>query len=886
MAHKTPMAQKLNHRRDLDWPRSYLLIILLIALSALVGFYFHTRLPDPVLHDGIDAQGRAVFSEHNAREHMRHLSETIGYRLVGTEEEERTKRYLLDKIAEYQRAAEGNDKLKFDVWVQEASGSHRFDIMHHMVIKMYTNVTNIIVRLSCGPECDQNAVLLNSHFDTTIGSAGAADDGAGVAVMLEIIRILSLSKTPRKNSVIFLFNGAEESLQDASHGFITMHELKDSIRAVINLEACGTTGREVLFQANSLELINAYKTVPYPHGAAMANDIFRTGLILSDTDFRQFIDYGNLTGIDMALYQNSYLYHTYLDTVEHVEPGSMQHMGENSLQLVEHLTSVGNLTDTTPVTDVVFFDFFGVAFVVYPWYATCILHLVTFALATYLYIRVVLRTARTAPFRTFRDVLSAYGLCALGVILSTVAALLSPCLVSFTMVQVLGKSMTWYRREWLGLVLFGPAAVAGPLLVQYFLPGVSRRLRGLGDLEYANFVSLMYLSNVCMLLLTLPRIATSFIIWVYSATYTLVVLWMEVSGSVRNEPYIDIKGNMKWARKRMPLWAHAFSATITSLWFTIFGISLLMIFVPLTGRMGADTPVDYIAAVLCGLVVFAEMPSLSSFSVRFGRAALGRVLTLALAAQALVILGMGVWPGVWPYDRLHPKRVFIQHLKNITSGETYLHVAQPDRGPFFEHVLDGFESAFGVRAEYRHHAQNPSDWDSIYPFSEFLESYRLDTAPYIEARAEPHPGSSRVPRDLMLKELPDLRADNVTYDPVTRTRSLTILCHFPSYTWNVIAFDAHVVDWSINTPPYSRSHHYVIRHAGGHGYNSWRMDLTYKSERNEKLRFHFTALEREGFEKNEERPVRGVKVLGQVKEIVPEWVTGSYLGTLVGVWEL
>lgn len=81
-----------------------------------------------------------------------------------------------------------------------------------MVLKAYTNVTNIIVRLSCpiDPEnrenrqCEDNAVLLNSHFDTTLGSPGATDDGSGTAVMMDIIRVLSRRDwTSYKNSVVF-----------------------------------------------------------------------------------------------------------------------------------------------------------------------------------------------------------------------------------------------------------------------------------------------------------------------------------------------------------------------------------------------------------------------------------------------------------------------------------------------------------------------------------------------------------------------------------------------------------------------------------------------------------------------------------------------------------
>lgn len=81
-----------------------------------------------------------------------------------------------------------------------------------MVLKAYTNITNIIVRLSC-PEgdnvdgvrsCEDNAILVNSHFDTTLGSPGATDDGSGTAVMLEIIRVLSQRDwTGYKNSIVF-----------------------------------------------------------------------------------------------------------------------------------------------------------------------------------------------------------------------------------------------------------------------------------------------------------------------------------------------------------------------------------------------------------------------------------------------------------------------------------------------------------------------------------------------------------------------------------------------------------------------------------------------------------------------------------------------------------
>jgi Zn-dependent M28 family amino/carboxypeptidase len=110
-------------------------------------------------------------------------------------------------------------------------------------------------------------LLLNAHLDSTLPSPGAADDGAGVAILYEILRVLTTPPLPKlHHSIILLFNNGEESLQDASHLYITQHETKDSVRAVVNLEACGVSGPELLFQATSESMIQAYSKVPRPYG--------------------------------------------------------------------------------------------------------------------------------------------------------------------------------------------------------------------------------------------------------------------------------------------------------------------------------------------------------------------------------------------------------------------------------------------------------------------------------------------------------------------------------------------------------------------------------------------------------------------------------------------
>ncbi len=123
--------------------------------------------------------------------------------------------------------------------------------------------------------------------------------------------------------------------QDASHLFSTQQpkEIEGTLRSVINVEACGASGPEIVFQATSaevstslewrgggwrksgadaltwaslLQMVRALAKTPRPYGTVLGTEVFSLGIINSDTDFRQFVDYANLTGLDMALVQDSY----------------------------------------------------------------------------------------------------------------------------------------------------------------------------------------------------------------------------------------------------------------------------------------------------------------------------------------------------------------------------------------------------------------------------------------------------------------------------------------------------------------------------------------------------------------------------------------------------
>ncbi|CAG2053482.1 unnamed protein product, partial [Timema podura] len=179
-------------------------------------------------------------------------------------------------------------------------------------------------------------------------TTGGSDDGLNCAVMLEVLRVLSQSSTPLQHNVIFLFNGAEESPLKAAHGFITQHKWAKEIAAFINLEACGAGGKEILFQAgpNHPWLVKLYvESAPHPNALVLAEDIFQSDLIPSDTDFRVFRDFGNIPGLDFAHAMNGYVYHTKYDNMDAIPRGTVQHTGDNLLALVQRLASSTELSD-------------------------------------------------------------------------------------------------------------------------------------------------------------------------------------------------------------------------------------------------------------------------------------------------------------------------------------------------------------------------------------------------------------------------------------------------------------------------------------------------------------------------------------------------------------
>lgn len=283
---------------------AYLLLICLFTAVALRSYW---ALP-------LDAPSGDPnrFNSLDARKHLEDIVE-LGTRHVGSEANEiHAVNLIVRKVEEIRRIA--SKQVEIELSLQHPSGRFYLDFPANM-IQLYHNVTNIVVRFKKKGTDPPHALLINAHYDSALGSPAASDDAASCAAMLEILHCLAADPRPflPDHAVIFLFNGAEETVLQASHGFVTQHPWAPQIRAFLNLEAAGAGGKEIVFQTGPDHpwLARIYASVaPHPFASVIAQEVFQSGIIPSDTDFRIFRDYGHMPGIDMAFFVNGYVYHT------------------------------------------------------------------------------------------------------------------------------------------------------------------------------------------------------------------------------------------------------------------------------------------------------------------------------------------------------------------------------------------------------------------------------------------------------------------------------------------------------------------------------------------------------------------------------------------------
>jgi hypothetical protein len=194
-------------------------------------------------------------------------------------------------------------------------------------------VRNVIVAL--GP-ANGKALLLNAHYDSTPVGPAAADDGVGVATLLEVASILKNERL--KRPLILLFNEGEELGLVGARAFMA-DPLSGRVDSLVNLEARGTTGPVTMFETslpNGPPVRAFARAVDRPFANSLTTDFYRQ--LPNYTDVNSFSERGWLT-LNFAMIGNETRYHSPGDDIAALDARSLQHMGDQALAVARELSA-------------------------------------------------------------------------------------------------------------------------------------------------------------------------------------------------------------------------------------------------------------------------------------------------------------------------------------------------------------------------------------------------------------------------------------------------------------------------------------------------------------------------------------------------------------------
>jgi hypothetical protein len=292
-------------------------------------------------------------------------------------------------------------------------------------------VHNVLARLA-GEHAGQ-AVLLAAHYDTVYSSPGASDDGAGVAALLETLRLLAAGPKSR-NDVIFLFSDGEEARLLGAHAF-ARHPWAADVGLILNFEARGSRGPVIMFETGpgTGPLVGRYADLaPRPLAASYSRDVYRW--LPNVTDFTVLRELG-APGFNFAFIAGADAYHSRLDDMERASRNSLLHHLGIALALGRHFAQV-DLAALPAGGDAVFFNLPPAGLIVYPAAWSSALAVIT-ALAVVAVAILGLRRRRLRPGR----ILAAF-------LLSLLAAAVAAALV--LVLQDLVNGLTGLRPGMLG----------------------------------------------------------------------------------------------------------------------------------------------------------------------------------------------------------------------------------------------------------------------------------------------------------------------------------------------------------------------------------------------------------------------------------------------------
>lgn len=351
----------------------------------------------------------------------------------------------------------------------------------------------------------------------------------------------------------------------------------------------------------------------------------------------------------MALYRNGYFYHTPKDATENISIGTLQHFGENILKLIFYFTQTPasikiqnqNCIKTEKTQEnqfpTTYFDICGKIMIKY-----------NKSINTSLTI-IILTTYLINIYKNKNFLQNLKGL--IHILLFLFSSIVFPLCFALFIDKIINKPMLWFQSPLFVILLYFPMSICGILLCSLFL-------------SYFKCLSLK--SN-----------------HFYSSCHLFWLILCFIAN------YYQIGLNFLFISFALCNWiVSIFSNSILSL--LIFSFPFLILFdifyqfletlLPISGRAGL-IPIEVIISCFCGILAFLiqiPMISFTNFDKR----------KFSLLCSLFSILFLVFLISCCSIYSIHaPKRVFVEHMNDLDSKESYLLFVPADNVPFYSNEM-------------------------------------------------------------------------------------------------------------------------------------------------------------------------------------------------------
>ena len=205
------------------------------------------------------------------------------------------------------------------------------------------------------------------HPYTSGTSHGAADDGYGVATIVETLRALKAEGRQPENSLKIVITDAEEIGLIGARNEMRHHRADyENVDLVLNLEARGMSGPAFMFETspnNSAVAGYFLSHVKQPVTGSLFPSLY--ALMPNSTDMTNLIPEG-FTVLNIAAVGDADHYHQSTDAPRYVDHSTLQHYGDQALDLTRAWAFDGQAPTLTADGDLHFFQLWRGLTVRYP----------------------------------------------------------------------------------------------------------------------------------------------------------------------------------------------------------------------------------------------------------------------------------------------------------------------------------------------------------------------------------------------------------------------------------------------------------------------------------------------------------------------------------------